>query len=153
MTRRELEDKMAVLLGGRAAEQLIFGELSTGAADDLARVTEIARNIVMRYGMDEGLGPIAYESEPATHLPVPGLAAPQRAYAEATAREIDLATRKLVDAAFAHSLELLTQRRAALEHGAQALLEKETLTDVDLKALLQTPEMIALPAGQAPNQS
>ena len=153
MTRRELEDKMAVLLGGRAAEQLIFGELSTGAADDLARVTEIARNIVMRYGMDEGLGPIAYESEPAAHLPVPGLAAPQRAYAEATAREIDLATRKLVDAAFAHSLELLTQRRAALERGARALLEKETLTDVDLKTLLQTPEMIASPAGKASNQS
>ncbi len=136
MTRSELENKMAVLLGGRAAEQLIFGELSTGATDDLAKVTEIARSIVVRYGMDEGLGPVSYESERSPYLPHEGMAPPQRPYAEATAREIDLATRKLIDGAFAQSLELLTQRRDALERGAQALLEKETLTDTDLKALL-----------------
>jgi cell division protease FtsH len=136
MTRAELDNKMAVLLGGRAAEQLVFGELSTGAADDLAKVTEIARSIVMRYGMDEALGPIAYEPEHPTHLQLEGLAPRERHYAEATAREIDLATRKLVDTALAHSLHILTQRRADLERAAQALLAKETLSDIDLKALL-----------------
>lgn len=136
MTRNELDNKMAVLLGGRAAEQLVFGELSTGAADDLVKVTEIARSIVMRYGMDEALGPIAYEPEHPTHLQLETLAPRERHYAEATAREIDLATRKLVDAALARSLHILTQRRADLERAAQALLAKETLSDIDLKALL-----------------
>ena len=64
MTREELENKMAVLLGGRAAEEVVFGHLSTGAADDLAKVTEIARSMVMRYGMVKDLGHVAYENEP-----------------------------------------------------------------------------------------
>jgi cell division protease FtsH len=139
MTRAELENKMAVLLGGRAAEQLVFGELSTGAADDLAKVTEVARSIVVRYGMDEGLGAIAYEPEPGLGLvapPLEGLAAAPRRYAEATAREIDLATRARVDAAFARSLAILTRQRAALERGAAQLLERETLSAAELKALL-----------------
>jgi cell division protease FtsH len=139
MTRAELENKMAVLLGGRAAEQLVFDELSTGAADDLAKVTEIARSIVVRYGMDEGLGAIAYEPEPGPGLVAPqleGLAPVPRRYAEATAREIDLATRARVDAAFARSLAILTRQRAALERGAAQLLERETLSAAELKALL-----------------
>jgi cell division protease FtsH len=137
MTRTELDNKMAVLLGGRAAEQLVFGELSTGAADDLAKVTEIARSIVVRYGMDEALGAVAYEPEQATHLEIEGLMPRERRYAEATAREIDLATRQRVDAALARSLAILTERRSALERGAQALLARETLTDTELKALLE----------------
>jgi cell division protease FtsH len=135
MTRGELDDKMAVLLGGRAAEQLVFGEMSTGAADDLARATDIARSIVVRYGMDEALGPVAYEPERPTVLEVEGLAPPRHAYAEATAREVDIATRKLVDAALKRSTAILTERRDALERGAQALLAKETLTDAELKEL------------------
>ena len=69
MTREELENKMAVLLGGRAAEHVVFGALSTGAADDLAKVTDIARSMVMRYGMEEKLGNLSYEEEPAPFLP------------------------------------------------------------------------------------
>src|SRR5205085_11095441 len=68
MTREELDNKMAVLLGGRAAEDVIFGHLSTGAADDLAKVTDIARSMVMRYAMVEGLGHVAYEEERAPFL-------------------------------------------------------------------------------------
>ena len=135
MTRTELENKMAVLLGGRAAEQLVFGELSTGAADDLGKVTEIGRAIVARYGMDATLGPIVYESERPRFLEVETLAPARPAYSEQTAREIDLATRALVDAAMKKSTQILMRRRGELDRGAQLLLEKETLADQDLKAL------------------
>ncbi len=136
MTRTELEDKMATLLGGRAAEQLVFGELSTGAADDLSKVTQIARSIVARYGMDSSLGPIVYEQERAAFLGTDGPNMSPKQYSEQTAREIDLAARKLVEAAFQKSIRILTERREALERGAQLLLQKETLGDVELQELL-----------------
>jgi cell division protease FtsH len=140
MTRTELEDKMATLLGGRAAEQLMFGELSTGAADDLAKVTQIARSIVARYGMDSALGPIVYEQERSAFLAPDGLNTSPKLYSEQTAREIDLAARKLVDAAFQKAIKILTERRSALERGAQLLLQKETLGDDELKELLAAPQ-------------
>jgi len=140
MTGGELAAKMAVLLGGRAAEQLVFAEVSTGAADDLAKVTEIARSMVTRYGMHDDLGTIVYEEPRRTFLDVPGLEPPARTYSEDTARAIDKAVRQLVDAAFRRSMQLLEARRAALEAGAQRLLEKETLTDVDLRQLLHDVE-------------
>ena len=84
---------MAVLLGGRAAEQLVFGHLSTGAADDLAKVTDIARSMVMRYGMDEKLGNLSFEDERPPFLPMPGVGT-ERRYSEDTAREIDRAVRR-----------------------------------------------------------
>ena len=96
MTREELEDKMAVLLGGRAAEQLVFGHLSTGAADDLAKATDIARSMVTRYGMGGELGPVAVRDR-AERLPRPA-AGTRRLYSEETAREIDVAVRELVEA-------------------------------------------------------
>jgi cell division protease FtsH len=136
MSRAELETKMAVLLGGRAAEELVLGEISTGAADDLAKATDIARAMVTRYGMDPSLGHVRYETEPARFLaPLPGLAAPARDYSEITAREIDTAMRKLVDTAFARARDVLTRRRAALERGATQLLERETLLAADLAAI------------------
>jgi cell division protease FtsH len=152
MTRTELENRMATLLGGRAAEQLIFDELSTGAADDLTKVTQIARSIVARYGMDTTLGPIVYEQERSAFLSPNGLDVSPRIYSEQTAREIDLAARKLVEAASAKSLKILTERRSALERGARLLLEKETLTDPELKELLSAPAQQAgrtAPAEQA----
>jgi len=136
MTRTELENKMAVLLGGRAAEQLVFSELSTGAADDLIKTTQIARSVVARYGMDANLGPIVYDQERPTFLEIEPLSASRPIYSEQTAREIDLATRALVDAALAKSLQILRDRRSVLERGAKRLLEKETLADEELRALL-----------------
>ena len=136
MTRTELENRMATLLGGRAAEQLVFRELSTGAADDLVKATQIARSIVARYGMDSTLGPLVYEQERTTFLATDGLDASPRHYSEQTAREIDLAARALVEAAFQKSIKILTERRRTLERGAQLLLEKETLADAELKELL-----------------
>ncbi|HEY6097797.1 MAG TPA: cell division protein FtsH, partial [Anaeromyxobacter sp.] len=134
MTREELEAKMAVLLGGRAAEHLVYGHLSTGAANDLAKVTDIARNMVTRYGMDGRLGPVTYESEPNTFL---GQAVgTNRLYAEDTAREIDVAVRELVESQFQRARTILQRNRTLLEESARTLLEKETLADAELSAVL-----------------
>ncbi|MBE9552926.1 MAG: cell division protein FtsH, partial [Proteobacteria bacterium] len=145
MTREELENKMAVLLGGRAAERLIFDHLSTGAADDLARATDIARSMVTRYGMEEKLGHVTYDTEPRSFLNIqqrPTML--ERQYSEDTAREIDCAVRDILDAAYAKAVEILTRRRADLEKGAAALLEKETLTEDELAAVVGAAES---PAG------
>jgi cell division protease FtsH len=134
MTREELENKMAVLLGGRAAEEVCFGHLSTGAADDLVKVANIARGMVMRYGMVESLGPLAYEEERAPFLGGMQVPAP-REYSEQTAREIDVAVREIVKAAHDKAHAILTRDKAKLERGAALLLQKETLTEGELKAL------------------
>ncbi len=136
MTRDELENKMAVLLGGRAAEHIVFGHLSTGAADDLAKVTDIARSMVTRYGMDEKLGHVSYEREQNRFLEGAGQMVPgPRSYSEHTADEIDDAVRKLVDAAFEKAVAILEEKRRTLEEGAEMLLEKETLSEEELHAL------------------
>ncbi len=133
MTRDELEGKMAILLGGRAAEVLTFGKLSTGAADDLSRATDIARSIVVRYGMDETLGEMTYEEDPSPFLGIsPDYMGRRRLYSEETAREIDCAVRALVRAAFDRATEILTANRPALADGAKRLLEKETLLAEEL---------------------
>jgi len=134
MTREELENKMAVLLGGRAAEEVCFGRLSTGAADDLVKVANIARGMVMRYGMVESLGPLAYEEERAPFLGGMQVPAP-REYSEQTAREIDVAVREIVKAAHDKAHAILTRDKALLERGAALLLQKETLAEAELGAL------------------
>jgi cell division protease FtsH len=131
MSRRELEDKMAVLLAGRAAEDLVFKEISTGAADDLQRATEIARSMVTRYGMDAKLGQAAYETERGNFLGQP-IEGGGRRFSEATAREIDVAVKQLVDTAFDRSKVILARRREDLERLARVLLERETLAAADL---------------------
>jgi cell division protease FtsH len=135
MTREELENKMAVLLGGRAAEYIVYGHYSTGAADDLAKVTDIARSIVMRYGMDEKLGHVAYEEERRGLLGGPSVPLQERTYSEETAREIDCAVRSIVKRAFDRAVDILTRERQVLERGARLLLEKETLLEEDLQAI------------------
>jgi cell division protease FtsH len=146
MTTGELENKMAVLLGGRAAERLVFNEISTGAADDLAKVANIARSMVTRFGMAEPLGQVAYETEATQFLATPGGGLKSREFSEETAREIDTAVKELVDRAFAKALKILTDRRAVLERGAQLLLQKETLTEEDLRTLQATPAPAAAAA-------
>ena len=134
MTRGELENKMAVLLGGRAAEEVVFGHLSTGAADDLAKVTDIARSMVMRYGMVKSLGHVAYEEEQSRFLMTPGFQK-NREYSEETAREIDVAVREIVKAAYEKALGILSREKRALEVWALKLLEKETLVEAELDEL------------------
>jgi cell division protease FtsH len=136
MTADELRNKMAVLLGGRAAEEIVFGHLSTGAGDDLVKVAGIAREMVTRYGMSTALGPMAYEAPHASFLEGTLAAPAPREYSEETARQIDLAIRALVDAAYAQSCAILGARRAQLERGAAALLHKETLSEADIRELL-----------------
>ncbi|RJX32791.1 MAG: ATP-dependent metallopeptidase FtsH/Yme1/Tma family protein [Oxalobacter sp.] len=136
MTQEELERKMAVLLGGRAAEQLIFNRVTTGAADDLVRVSEIARSMVTRYGMSKKLGQLAYENGGHSFLAQPGAMPPEyRTYSEDTAKEIDQAVREIVDAAFKQATQILQEKRDALVSGAKILLEKETLTEDEVLAI------------------
>ncbi|MGE0117894.1 MAG: ATP-dependent zinc metalloprotease FtsH [Dongiaceae bacterium] len=140
MTREELENRMAVLLGGRAAEVVVFGHLSTGASDDLAKTTDIARSMVTRFGMVESLGPVTFEEAPHSFLGTPPPSfAQERKYSEETAREIDTAVRRIVQEALDKAVGILRSKRAVLERTAQALLEKETLNEADLKVLTAEP--------------
>jgi cell division protease FtsH len=141
MTAAELKNKMAVLLGGRAAEVLVFDELSTGAADDLDKATDIARSMVTRYGMDEVLGQVAYaEQRPSFLGDMQMPTANNRQYSDATAREIDHAVRTLIDVAFNTAAEILKQHRNVLDTTAQILLEKETLSGTELPSLAEDGE-------------
>jgi cell division protease FtsH len=130
MTREELENKIAVLLGGRAAEKVVFGELSTGAADDLAKVTDIARSMAARFGMDERLGYVAYDADRAGFLGQPApLPYAERRFSEETAREIDTAVRETIGLAFDKAVRILTENREVLERAAKRLLAEETLDE------------------------
>jgi len=136
MTRTELAQKISILLGGRAAEKLIFGQLSTGAADDLAKATDIARDMVTRYGMDEDLGYVAFEIPRQTLLDLPEAIAPHHtSISQETQRRVDEAIRELVMGGFAQATTLLAANREVLEQGARALLEKETLDEAAIRAL------------------
>jgi cell division protease FtsH len=141
MTRQELENKMSVLLGGRAAELTVFGHLSTGAADDLRKVTDIARSMVTRYGMSERLGSVAYDRDPRSFLTGPDLPPQPREqdYAEETAAVIDKEVRGIVQSAMERALGILRERRDVLERTAQRLLEKETLDEKELTELVGPP--------------
>jgi cell division protease FtsH len=137
MSREELENRMAVLLGGRAAETVVFDEISTGAADDLAKATDIARSMAMRFGMVEKLGQVVFEAAPPSFLGQAQMGfQPERKYSEETAREIDIAVRSIVDGAFEKAVAILHSKRRILDRLAQALLEKETLTGTELKSLV-----------------
>ena len=148
MTRGELENKMAVLLGGRAAERLVFGEISTGAADDLATATDIARSRVMQYGMEDSLANVVLERRSpylGTPQEMPSL---ERGFSEETAQTIDAAVERLAKKAFDTATAILERRRGALERGARLLLERETLSEGEL-AEFAPPEAPAAPAAPA----
>jgi cell division protease FtsH len=148
MTRGELENKMAVLLGGRAAEEVMFQHLSTGAANDLAKVTEIARSMVMRYAMVTTLGHVAYEEEQAPFMNG-NIFQKNREYSEETAREIDVAVREIVEAVYQKTRSILTRERALLERWAQKLLERETLAEDELGELKASLQPASLASGGA----
>lgn len=137
MTLEELDNKMAVLLGGRAAEHLVFEQLSTGASDDLAKATDIARSMVMRYGMDESLGPVVYQESTPHFLDQPGIAPRVREVSNETAEKIDQAVRAQVQSAFDEARAILDAHRDILERGAKLLLAQETLTEPELATLQQ----------------
>ncbi len=135
MTREELDHKIMVLLGGRAAEKLIFHHLSTGAADDLAKVTDIARDMVTRYGMVEDLGYVTYETPRPRFLEVPGLAQGGPQVSPNTQQRIDEAVRSIVMGAFNRTSEILQRNREVLERCARELLARETLDEAAISEL------------------
>jgi cell division protease FtsH len=134
MDRTELVNRMTVLLGGRAAESLIYDQVSTGAGDDLAKATDIARSMVMRYGMDPSLGQVAYDEQPTSFLGGPQQYH-ERRYGEATAAAIDTAVRNLIDDAFKRAQAILSANRTLLDQSAMELLTKETFTSEELLAI------------------
>jgi cell division protease FtsH len=131
-----LKDRMVVLMAGRAAEFLAYGQISTGAADDLGRATDIARQLITRFGMSEKLGQAVLERQSTTYLGGQVQGGGEKDYSEQTAREIDLGVRALLDEAYDRAKKLLQSRRVDLDSGACLLFEKETLTPEDFAQLL-----------------
>ena len=143
LTRAELLDRLVVLLAGRAAEELVFGDVSTAAQNDLARATELARSMVTEYGMSETLGPMALDRERrSAFLPggLPPAGGQAREHAERTAEAVDAAVRRILDQQHERVREILTRRRAALERLGKVLLEREVLEGDELRALLAGAE-------------
>jgi cell division protease FtsH len=136
MTRAELLDRLDVLLGGRVAEEIIFGDVSTGAHDDLQKATDLARHMITRYGMSEHLGLATYEG-PRRALFLREDGGGDKEYSEDTAREIDAEIRKLLDAAHGRVRDTLTAKRAALEALAKLLVDQEVVDRKSLDELLE----------------
>lgn len=134
LTRSELLDRMTVMLGGKAAEDIIFGEASTGAKNDLEKATDMARSIVAEYGMSEHLGPVSFDRGRSLFLESPF--GQQKNYSEETARKIDEEVRALLTEAYDKAKSLLTDRIEKLRGIAAVLLEKEVLDGEELKSLL-----------------
>jgi cell division protease FtsH len=139
MTRAELLDRLDVLLGGRVAEELVFGDVSTGAQDDLQRATDMARHMVARYGMSEALGLATFEApRQALFLNVPSTA--QREYSEETARRIDAEIEQLLKASHGRVRETLGKKQGILDALAKRLIEKEVVDRATLAQLIAEGE-------------
>jgi cell division protease FtsH len=136
MRRTELYGKIATLLGGRASEELIFGDISTGAHNDLAKATDIARSMVKEYGMSEKLGQVYFARE---RKPLFLEAGPygSNEYSEATAELIDQEVRHIISQQYAKAQEILKDKKEVLLKGAELLLEKEKIDGEELKALME----------------
>jgi cell division protease FtsH len=136
MTRKELVDELAMLLGGRVAEELVFGDITTGAQNDLDRATKIARQMVTEYGMSDKLGPLTLgQKQGEVFLGRDFASHPD--YSDQVAFEIDSEIRDLIDRAHDEALEILTAERGRLDVIAEALIEKETIEKDQLVALLE----------------
>jgi cell division protease FtsH len=136
MTKSELENKVAVLMGGRIAEEMIFGEASTGAQSDLVKATDIAKSMVKAYGMSEKLGTITLERERQPQFVQIQIPQEKGDYSEETAREIDCEIRRIIDEQYERVKRLLGEKRAALQEGAKVLLEREVISGGDLKTIM-----------------
>jgi cell division protease FtsH len=150
MTRSELLDRVAVLLGGRVAEELVFGEISTGAQNDLQRATDIVRSMVTEYGMSEKLGIVTYERERRPMF-LPDSFSPTKTYSEAKAAEIDEEIARVLKEAHGRVRKILSEKRPVLDALAKLLLEKEIVQGEELRKLLGKSEApAALPPPAVP---
>jgi cell division protease FtsH len=140
MTQRELESQLAVMLGGRTAEALVFGEVSTGAQNDLLRATDIARAMVTEFGMSDAIGPVNHEGRRRnTFIEAPFM--PERgAYAEDTARIIDAEVKRIITTAEDEARRVLTEQRSTLDALSDRLLEKEVVEGEELRDMLAAAE-------------
>ena len=136
MTRQELLDTICSLLGGRAAEELEFDEVSTGAANDLQRATQIAESMVKEYGMSEALGLVAHR-EDRSQAQFLGMPSSERAYSDGTARLIDKEVTRIIDACYARARQVLVEQRPVLEQVVAVLFEKETMEGDELLRVLE----------------
>ena len=144
-SREELQGQIATLLGGRSAEEVVFGKVTTGASNDLQRATDIAEQMVGTYGMSDTLGPLAYDKQGGGRF-LGGGNNPRRTVSDATAQAIDKEVRALVDTAHDQALAILRQNMALLETISQKILEKEVIEGDELKEMLDAsvmPEAIA----------
>jgi cell division protease FtsH len=148
MSKTELENKVATLLGGRAAEEIVIGDISTGAHNDLSRATDIARSMVKEYGMSR-IGQVYYASNRRAQFLVPMPEAGGE-YSEATAEAIDGEIKAIIGAQYGRALEILKRRRSVLESSVSVLLEKETIEGAELKALMAEVAGPAAGAAAAP---
>jgi len=135
MTERELEDKICVLLGGRVAEEIAFGDVSTGAQDDLQKATAIARSMVRSYGMSEAVGLLSFERDAHPLFLRSGEAPGRPEASEEVLRQIDSEIRRIVETQHARARKLLEERTGLLREAARALLAQETLSGDDLRAI------------------
>jgi cell division protease FtsH len=142
MTKSELLDRLAVLMGGRVAEEIIFGEISTGAHNDLQRATDIATSMVKEYGMSEKLGYVTFEKEKKP-LFLPTAFGSAKEYSEETARQIDEEVKRIVDETYKRVKEILLGKKEKLIELARLLIEKEVIEEPDLKRVLQLGEATA----------
>ncbi|MDO9181427.1 MAG: ATP-dependent zinc metalloprotease FtsH, partial [Bacteriovorax sp.] len=133
MTKEELVNKIIILLGGRAAEKVFFGNFSTGSSDDIAKVTQIARGIALKYGMVEELGHISYEDPTEKYLETSVYFSGHKNYSEKVAESIDKKIKELVDNAFNRATSIILSNQINIDLAAKELLIKETLSEEDLK--------------------
>ena len=147
MTKEELQDTLAAILGGRAAEEIVFSEISTGAANDLQQATQMAERMVKEFGMSQRIGLVAHRTDRSQQLL--GMASADRAYSDETARLIDEEIKAIIGAGYTRAKALLTQHRQALEDVVEILFENEVMDGDQLRNLL-TEHEIELPP--RPNQ-
>ena len=136
MKKTELLNKIASLLGGRAAEEIIFGDVSTGAHNDLARATDIARSMIKEYGMSTRLGQVFFSEEKRSPFLDMGGMRNRGEYSEATAEAIDAEMKEIIDQEYQKALGILEEKKDVLAKGAQLLLEKEKIDGEEIRALL-----------------
>jgi cell division protease FtsH len=140
MTESELKNRLAVLLGGRVAEELIYQEVSTGARDDLLKATDIAKSMVKVYGMSDKVGQFSFDQERQPLFLQTGAAHGAVDYSETTAREIDCEVRRIIEEQYGRVRTLLTRQEASLRAAAQTLLNKETISGDELKEIVAETE-------------
>lgn len=151
MTESELKNRIAVLLGGRVAEELIYQEVSTGGRDDLLKATDIAKSMVKAYGMSDAVGQLSFDQERQPLFLQAGQAHGGGDYSETTAREIDCEVRRIIDEQYGRVRTLLASQKEILRAAAQTLLQKETISGDELKEIARTRshQLAGEPARQA----